>query len=110
MMNTDPIWLPCAAMVLVTALVWVKLYADRISEMRRKQIDPQSLATVRAAAGQLENTQAADNFRNLFEVPVLFYVLCIAVVVTGGSTAGFVTAAWAYVRPSRAAQPDPRDL
>jgi hypothetical protein len=95
-MRTDPIWLPCTAMVLVTALVWIKLYVDRISEMRRRRIDPQALATVRAAAGQLENTQAADNFRNLFEVPVLFYVLCIAIVITGGSTAGFVTAAWAY--------------
>jgi hypothetical protein len=95
-MRTDPIWLPCTAMVLVTALVWIKLYVDRIGEMRRRRIDPQALATVRAAAGQLENTQAADNFRNLFEVPVLFYVLCIAIVITGGSTAGFVTAAWAY--------------
>ena len=95
-MNRDPIWLPCTAMVLVTALVWVKLYADRLGEMRSKHIDPQSLATVRAAAGRLENTQAADNFRNLFEVPVLFYVLCVALAVTGGSTPGFVAAAWAF--------------
>jgi hypothetical protein len=97
MTTTDPIWLPCTAMVLVTALVWIKLYADRLSEMRSKRISPQSLATARAAAGRLENTQAADNFRNLFEMPVLFYVLCIAIAVTGGSTPGFVTAAWAYV-------------
>lgn len=96
-MTTDPIWLPCAAMVLVTALVWIKLYADRLSEMRSKRINPQSLATERAAAGKLENTQAADNFRNLFEVPVLFYVLCIAIAVNGASTSGFVAAAWAYV-------------
>ena len=41
--------------------------------------------------------QAADNFRNLFEVPVLFYVLCIALALNGGSTPGFVAAAWAYV-------------
>jgi hypothetical protein len=97
MMITDPIWLPCAAMVLVTALVWVKLYADRLSEMRSKRINPQSLSTARAAAGKLENTQAADNFRNLFEVPVLFYVLCIAIAVNGGSTPGLVRAAWVYV-------------
>ena len=96
-MNPDPIWLPCAAMVGVTALVWVKLYADRLSEMRAKRISPQSISTTRSAAGRLENTNAADNFRNLFEVPVLFYVWCIAVALTGGSTPGLVTAAWAYV-------------
>lgn len=96
-MTNDPIWLPLVALVLVTALIWVKLYADRISEMRTKRISAQALATVRDAAARLENTQAADNFRNLFEVPVLFYVLCIVLVLTGGSTPGFVAAAWAYV-------------
>lgn len=93
----DPIWMPCAAMVGLTALVWVKLYWDRIGEMRARRIDAQELATVAAAAGRLERPEAADNFRNLFEVPVLFYVLCIALVANGGSTPGFVTAAWAYV-------------
>ena len=96
-MNADPIWLPSAALVLVTALVWVKLYVDRLGEMRRRGISPQSLATARDAAGRLEKTAAADNFRNLFEVPVLFYVLCIAIAASGGSTPGLVTAAWAYV-------------
>ena len=84
-------------MVLVTALVWIKLYADRLGEMSKKGISPQSLATVRAAAGKLENTQAADNFRNLFEVPVLFYVFCIVIAVTGGSTPGLMPAAWIFV-------------
>ncbi|HEY7739950.1 MAG TPA: MAPEG family protein [Steroidobacteraceae bacterium] len=96
-MNADPIWLPFCAMALLTALVWIKLYADRLGEMRAKGIAPQQLASVRAAAGQLEHTGAADNFRNLFEVPVLFYALCIAIAATGGSTRALVTAAWAYV-------------
>ncbi len=94
---TDAIWPPCAAMVGLTALVWVKLYADRLGEMRARRIDPQALASARAAAGELEITAAADNFRNLFEVPVLFYLLCIALVLTGSSTPGFVAAAWTYV-------------
>jgi hypothetical protein len=94
---TDPIWLPCAAMVGLTALVWLKLYADRLGEMRARRIDPQALASARAAAGELERTAAADNFRNLFEVPVLFYLICVALALTGGSTPGFVVAAWAYV-------------
>jgi len=84
-------------MVGLTGIVWVKLYADRIGEMRARQIDPQSLATAGDLAGRLERTQAAENFRNLFEVPVLFYLLCIALALTGGSTPGFVAAAWGYV-------------
>jgi hypothetical protein len=94
---TDPIWYPCAALVGVTALVWLKLYADRLGEMRRRRIDPQAVATTREAAGILERTQAAENFRNLFEVPVLFYLLCAALALNGGSTPAFVAAAWAYV-------------
>ena len=94
---TDPIWAPCAAMVGLTAVVWVKLYADRLGEMRARSIDPQSVATAQMAAQQLVRTQAADNFRNLFEVPVLFYALCAALALTGGSTPAFVAGAWAYV-------------
>lgn len=96
-MTADPIWLPCGALVGVTALVWIKLYADRLGEMRTRRIDAQALSTARDAGGRLERTQAADNFRNLFEVPVLFYLLCVAIAVNGGSTPGFVAAAWVYV-------------
>ena len=94
---TDPIWIPCAALVGLTALVWFKLYADRLGEMRARGVDPQQLATVSAAAGKLQQTAAADNFRNLFEVPVLFYALCAALALNGGSTAAYVAAAWGYV-------------
>lgn len=93
----NAVWLPCSAMVLVTALVWIKLYADRLGEMRARGIAPQSLATARDAAERLEKTAAADNFRNLFEVPVLFYVWCVAVAMTGIATAGLVVAAWVFV-------------
>jgi hypothetical protein len=93
---TDPIWYPCGAMAALTALVWLKLYTDRLGEMKTKRIDPQALASAQATA-QLERTQASENFRNLFEAPVLFYVLCIAIAANGGATPGFVAAAWAYV-------------
>jgi hypothetical protein len=73
----DPL-LPTVAMVAVTAVVWVRLYVQRIREMRRRRIAPGQLATSRQAASTLHDTSAADNFRNLFEVPVLFYVLCLA--------------------------------
>src|SRR5687767_3626006 len=68
--------LPAIALVLLTAIVWVRLYVERIREPRQRRIDPQSLATLALAAQTLQRVQASDNFKNLFEVPVLFYALC----------------------------------
>ncbi len=96
-MSADPVWLACAAMVGLTAAVAVRMYVERLGEMRQRRIAPQSLASSADAARQLTQTRAADNFRNLFEVPVLFYAWCVAVAVTGGSTPALLAAAWAFV-------------
>ncbi len=88
---------PMIAMVALTAIVWVRLYVERIGEMRERRIDPQAVATARAAATVLTRTQAAENLRNLFEMPVLFYALCLAVVSAGVTTPFLVNGAWAYV-------------
>jgi hypothetical protein len=97
MQQMEPILLPCAAMVALTAVVWVRMYVDRIGEMHARRIHPQSLSTQAAAHERLQNTQAADNFRNLFEMPVLFYALCISLAITGLGDHPFVAGAWAYV-------------
>ena len=39
----------------------------------------------------------AHNFRNLFELPVIFYALCLYLHVTGTATAADLTAAWLFV-------------
>ena len=90
------VW-PLATMVALTLVVWVRLYFERIGEMQERRIHPQKVASSAAAASVLTRTRAADHFRNLFEVPVLFYALCAALALSGGSTPGFVTAAWIYV-------------
>ena len=89
--------LPAAAMVALTAVVWVRLYVQRIGEMRRRGISPGQLATARQAASTLQDVSAADNFRNLFEVPVLFYVLCLALYVTHRQGALLLALCWLYV-------------
>ena len=90
------VW-PVLAQVALTAAVWVALYAVRLGELGRRRIDPQSLATSRLSAGVLENVAAADNFRNLFEVPVLFYALVPLVLLTGAGSGTLLGLAWAYV-------------
>ena len=89
--------LPAIALVLLTAVVWVRLYVDRIRELRQRRIDPQALATSASAGQTMQRVQASDNFKNLFEVPVLFYALCAVLVSTQQVSAFFVIGAWVYV-------------
>lgn len=91
------ILLPPTALAFLTGAVWLKLYVDRIAEMRSRRIHPQQLATQQQATQMLQNVQAADHFRNLFEVPVLFYALCAFVAITGLSSPILLACAWGYV-------------
>lgn len=96
-MSTSAILLPVFALVALTAIVWARLYHERIGEIRRRRIHPQRLATSRGALETLEDTRAADHFRNLFEVPVLFYALCGLLAAFGHVTAPLLGLAWLYV-------------
>ena len=80
--RTAILWPMCAQAGLV-ALVWLRLYAVRLTEIRARRIDPQQLARADEAAKLLANNSAADNLRNLFEIPVLFFAICLALYVTG---------------------------
>ena len=94
--TVNPLLMPLLAMVALTLLVWVRLYAVRIPEMKRSRIDPQRLAGS-ADKHLLKDTRASDNFINLFEVPVLFYVLVLATLATGVNDGVLLALAWAFV-------------
>lgn len=94
--TVHPLLLPLLAMVALTLVVWVRLYLVRIPEMKRSRIDPQRLAGS-ADKGLLKDTRASDNFINLFEVPVLFYVLLLATMQAGVHDAVLLALAWAFV-------------
>ncbi|MBV8143701.1 MAG: MAPEG family protein [Gammaproteobacteria bacterium] len=84
-------------MVALTAVVWVRLYVQRIGEMRQRRIPAQQLATSQQASSTLHNVSAADNFRNLFEIPVLFYVLCLALYATHRQSVLLLSGCWLFV-------------
>jgi hypothetical protein len=92
----NPIFWPMIAQAALTAAVWVWMYIVRLGEMHRRRIDPQSLADSRMAA-TLENVTAADNLRNLFEMPVLFFALCLALAIADLATTAQLALAWLYV-------------
>lgn len=95
-MDARLIWWPAVAMVALTCAVWARLYVVRIGEMKRERIDPQSIASSAAAAARLRDTRASDNFRNLFELPVLFYVALIVAANTAQVSALTLGLAWSF--------------
>lgn len=90
---------PVLAMFVLTAVVWVVLYARRLPAMRKAGVPTQTYTTPDKGAALLPESVAypANNFRNLFELPVLFYALCLYLYVTGTADATDVTAAWVFM-------------
>lgn len=90
------VW-PMLAMVGVVFAVWLRLYQTRIGEMKRRRIHPQAVASAKQMAEALEDTRAADHFRNLFEMPVLFFAACLAAIATGTDSPVALGFAWLFV-------------
>ncbi|WP_334178873.1 MAPEG family protein [Pseudoxanthomonas sp.] len=93
---TAILW-PAVAMAGLTFLVWIRLYQLRLGEMARKRIDAQDLASVSDSVRLLVDTRASDNFRNLFELPVLFYAGVLLAAQLGVSDLASLALAWAFV-------------
>jgi hypothetical protein len=87
----------CLTLVLLTFAVGILMLMTRVKEMRAKRIHPQAASTSVKMSARLENVQAADNFRNLLEVPVLFYALVALALASGQVPAWLVSGAWAFV-------------
>ena len=85
------------AMVLLTALVLATLFRARVGAVRQGVV---SAAFFRIYQGELEPESSAKltrHFSNLFEVPVLFYVVCLAAMITQITGAAMQALAWTYV-------------
>ena len=91
------ILLPPTVLAFLTGFVWLRLGSDRLGELRSRRIHPQQVATSKQMSESLQNVQSADNFRNLFEVPVLFYALCGFLAISKLTTVFLLACAWGYV-------------
>jgi hypothetical protein len=94
--NAFNLLLAALAMVVLTFAVGLRMLYSRVQEMRQKRLHPQKAATSKTMAAHLENVQAADNYRNLFETPVLFYALVACAVAAAYAPPWLVIGAWCY--------------
>jgi hypothetical protein len=90
---------PMVAMMGLTALVWLFMYVRRLGYMSRHGVDAQSVNTPQKMAASLPEAVefASNNLKNLFELPVLFYALCLLLMQQGWVTPLELGAAWAFV-------------
>ena len=74
------------------------MYVTRFSEIKSKSINPQSLDTrVHGQTLLTASVAQADNLKNLFELPVLFYVAVLLALVLMIQDLLLVQLSWAYV-------------
>ncbi len=89
---------PVVALALLTAMAMVMMLKERISEMKERRIHPQSAPSSSQMSNMMKNTKGADNYKNLFELPTLFYVLCVILMfATKALSPVLLGLAWIYV-------------
>jgi hypothetical protein len=98
-MEQTEIFGPFFATMALTFAVWVTMFARRVPFILSSGMTQDQMAT----PGELARVQPAsvanpaDNFRNLFEMPVLFYALCLYLYAVGQVDGLHVAAAWVFV-------------
>lgn len=95
-MQDPAIFAPFLGMMLLTLTVWVVMYARRLSFLFANKIDYRSIDTPYKAARVIPEDVAlsSDNLKNLFELPILFYAVCIYLYLSGRVDTLYLIAAW----------------
>ena len=95
--NQVQIVYPMLAMLALTCVVMVAMLRERTAEVKERGLAMRDIPSGSQMSAVLQNTRAADHYKNLFEMPVFFHALCLALLATEMVGVGMVVAAWAYV-------------
>lgn len=97
-MPGQAIFVPFLLMMVLTILVWLYMYYHRLTYISRNKVDPETLKSGITAQAELPANlvDPSNNLKNLFEIPVLFYALCVYLFVTGSVDSLYVTCAWLF--------------
>ena len=97
-MNQQLIFGPFLALMLLTLVVWLYMYARRIPFIMRSKLTAEQLAPLELARLSPAGVSTpSDNLKNLFEVPTMFYALCLYLFVTQRVDATYLVGAWIFV-------------
>jgi hypothetical protein len=89
---------PVLALVVLTLLVWIWMYATRIPAMQRADIQPQDAKFPQDLHRLPDGArQVADNYNHLLEQPTIFYALVFYIFLSGHTDQIHTYLAWTYV-------------
>jgi len=87
---------PILAMFGLTALVWLRMYWLRVPAALRGEMKPAYMRVGSGPPPPERVVAAGRHFSNLFEVPILFYVLCLLLLVLERVDGIYVALAWSF--------------
>lgn len=98
-MEGQAILQPVAAMMSLTFVVWLYLYVRRLGYVAINKIPADQFASPELINGRLPEpvNRPSNNFKNLFELPVLFYALAALLLASGQVDATYLNLAWGFV-------------
>ena len=96
-MNQNLMYFPCLAMLLLTFIVLIRMFILRVRSLRNKDIELKYFKTYNSGKAPELMLQTDRHFINLFETPVLFYMVCAFSVITFHVDFKMLAAAWIFV-------------
>ena len=96
-MRSTMIFLPAAAMTLLVVVITFRMFFERKRQMLAGSMHMRDIPSSSQMASRFADTRAADNYRNLFEAPVLFYMALVVAFATSQVSPLIMGLAWAYV-------------
>jgi hypothetical protein len=96
-MTATSILSPVFALALWTGCVLILIPLARFRASWRRQIVVDDFKYGESTAVPPEVSIPNRNYMNLLELPVLFYVVCLIILVTGGASPAMLNTAWAFV-------------
>lgn len=95
-MMTEIIY-PLATLAILTILILFTIGVGRVLAIKSRQVSIKSFRLMEGKSALSPKLQQLDrNFSNLLEVPVLFYVWGLLVLILGLQDNGLLQMAWAY--------------
>lgn len=88
---------PMFAMVLLSFFVLIRLFRSRVDAVKAGALETSYFRLHRGAVEPESTAKVSRHFSNLFEAPTLFYVVCVAAMVTQKGGTLLQTLAWIYV-------------